>query len=41
VQTAVGEWLGMQEPDFYRDGMFKRMQRWNKCINVLGDYVEK
>jgi hypothetical protein len=38
---AVGERLWMQEPDFYRDGIFKLMPRWDKCINVLGDYGEK
>jgi hypothetical protein len=27
---------------FYRDGFFKPMPRWDKCIGVLGDYyVEK
>jgi hypothetical protein len=38
---AVGEWLGMQQPDLYRDGIFKLVPRWDKRINVLGDYVEK
>jgi hypothetical protein len=41
VEMAVGEWLRMQEPDFYRDGIFKLVPRWDKCINVLRDYVEK
>jgi hypothetical protein len=31
----------MQEPDFYSDGIFKLVPRWDKCINVLGDYTEK
>jgi hypothetical protein len=41
VEMAVGEWFRMQEPDFYRDGIFKLVPRWDKCTNVLGDYVEK
>jgi hypothetical protein len=41
VEMAVGEWLRMQEPDFYRDGIFKLVPKWDKCINVLGDYAEK
>jgi hypothetical protein len=41
VEMVAGEWLRMQEPDFYRDGIFKLVPRWDKCINVLGDYVEK
>jgi hypothetical protein len=36
VEMAVGEWLGMQQPDFYRDGIFKLVPRWDKCIGVLG-----
>jgi hypothetical protein len=38
---AVRERLRMQQPDPYRDGIFKFVPRWDKCINVLGDYVEK
>jgi hypothetical protein len=41
VETAVGKWLRMQETDLYRDGIFKLVLRWDKSINVLGDYVEK
>jgi hypothetical protein len=37
----VREWLQMQEPDFYRDGIFKFMPRWGKCISVLGDFFKK
>jgi hypothetical protein len=31
----------MQEPCSYRDEMFKPLPSWDKCMNVLGDYVEK
>jgi hypothetical protein len=40
-QTAVGEWVRMQEPDFYREGIFKLVPRWDKCISVLVEYVER
>jgi hypothetical protein len=38
---AVREWLQMQEHDFYRDGIFKLVPRWDKSINALVDYVKK
>jgi hypothetical protein len=41
VEMVVGDWLRMQEPDFYSDGIIKPVPKWDKCINVLGDYVEK
>jgi hypothetical protein len=41
VEMSVREWLRMQEFDFYRDGIFKFVPRWDKRINVLEDYVEK
>jgi hypothetical protein len=30
-----------KEPDSYRDGMFKLVPRWGKCISVAGDCVEE
>jgi hypothetical protein len=30
----------MQEPDLYSDGIFKLVEIWDKCIKVVGDYVE-
>jgi hypothetical protein len=47
VEMAVREWLRMQEPDFYPDGIFKLVPRWDKCISVPKNnvvvmrYVEK
>jgi hypothetical protein len=38
---AVSEWLWMQEPDLYSDGIFKLVLRRDKCIDVIGDYVKK
>jgi hypothetical protein len=31
----------MPDPDFYRDGIFELVPRWDKCINVPWDYTEK
>jgi hypothetical protein len=41
LEVAVGEWLLTQQPDLYRDGIFKFGPTWVKCISVLRDYVEK
>jgi hypothetical protein len=30
-----------QDTDFYQQRFFKVVKRWDKCINVGGDYVEK
>jgi hypothetical protein len=41
MEMAVREWLRMQKPGFYRDGIFKLVPRRDKYISVLGDYVKK
>jgi hypothetical protein len=41
VNVAVSEWLRMKEPDLHSDGVFKQVPRWEKCIFVLEDHVEK
>jgi hypothetical protein len=30
-----------QDTDFHQQGFFKLVKRWDKCINVGGEYVEK
>jgi hypothetical protein len=37
VEAAV--WT--QDTDFYRQEFFKLVKRWDKCINVGGDYIKK
>jgi hypothetical protein len=37
VKMSIGEWLRMQEPDFYWDGIFKLVPGWDKCVSVLWD----
>jgi hypothetical protein len=41
MEMAVREWLRVQKPDFHRNGIFKLVARWDKRINVHGDYVVK
>jgi hypothetical protein len=41
VQREVRMWLRQQPKDFYAAGIGTLIKRWDKCINVNGDYVEK
>jgi transposase len=41
VQEAVRSWLRGAGTDFYRRGIFKILQRWQKLIDRDGDFVEK
>jgi hypothetical protein len=36
VEMAVGDWLRMQEPDFYSDGIFKLVPRWDNASMCSG-----
>ena len=38
---AVNEYLGEQEKVFYYEGIIKIERRWDKCIALKGDYIEK
>ena len=41
LQTAVHQCLRAAGTDFYRKGIFKLPERWEKCVQINGDYVEK
>uniref|UniRef100_A0A4W6CBK6 Histone-lysine N-methyltransferase SETMAR n=1 Tax=Lates calcarifer TaxID=8187 RepID=A0A4W6CBK6_LATCA len=41
VKSVVSDWLRHQSKDFYAEGIRKLVHRWEKCVTVLGDYVEK
>ena len=41
VKSAVGKWFQKQNTNFFKDGFQKLAQRWRKCIEVRGDFVEK
>jgi transposase len=40
VQNEVKKWLRAQDAFFY-GGLEKSIYRYDKCLNRLGDYVEK
>ncbi|GBM22226.1 hypothetical protein AVEN_141168-1 [Araneus ventricosus] len=41
VQHEVLLWMRQQPKEFYAAGIGALMKRWDKCINIGGDYVEK
>jgi len=41
VQSVVCQWLGQQPASFFASGIQKLVDRWDKCLNKLGGYVEK
>lgn len=41
LQNAVNGWLHSQAADFYAEGISKTVPRYDKCLNLFGDYVEK
>jgi len=40
-QEAAMQWLRSQRKEFWRAGLVKLRDRWLKCYNTDGDYVEK
>ena len=41
LQHAVVDWLNSQAAVWYEEGISKLVSRYDKCLNVQGDYVEK
>jgi histone-lysine N-methyltransferase SETMAR len=41
VKDAVKEWLNGLAVEVYDEGIQKLVTRYDKCLNVGGDYVEK
>uniref|UniRef100_A0A803TSH8 Mos1 transposase HTH domain-containing protein n=1 Tax=Anolis carolinensis TaxID=28377 RepID=A0A803TSH8_ANOCA len=41
VEITVRRWLWKQSVDFFRDSFRKLVHRWQKCIQLSGDYMEK
>ena len=41
IQKAVGQCLRRTGTEFYRRGIFKLPERWEKCVQRSGSYVEK
>jgi len=41
VKEAVKTWFEEQSKDFFSRGIKSLQQKWAKCIEILGDYIEK
>jgi GTP cyclohydrolase I len=41
LNDAVRQCLRTAGTEFYRKGIFKLPERWEKCVQRSGDYVEK
>jgi len=41
MQSVVRQWLGQQPALFFASGIQKLFNRWDKCLNELGQYVNK
>jgi hypothetical protein len=41
LRRAVMDWLKSQAAVWYEKGITKLVSRYDKCLNVQGDYVEK
>jgi hypothetical protein len=39
VESALRKWL--KKNKFLKDGFQKLVQRWQKCIEVRGDFMDK
>jgi len=34
-------WFRQQPQEFYGTGFQRLVKRWDKCLNLFGDYIEK
>jgi len=41
MQSVVNQWLGQQPASFFASSIQKLVDKWDKCLNELGQYVEK
>ena len=41
VKEAITTWFEEQSKDFFSRGIKSLQQKWAKCIELLGDYIEK
>jgi hypothetical protein len=41
VKAAVKSWIREKSDEFFIDGLKKLVTRWEKCVSLNGDYVEK
>jgi hypothetical protein len=41
VKTAMQHWVKALAADFFDEGIQKLVPRYDRCLNLGGDYVEK
>ncbi|KAJ7304231.1 hypothetical protein JRQ81_011768 [Phrynocephalus forsythii] len=41
VIFEVEQWFSSKSDDFYKEGLKQVKKRWQKCVTLQGDYVEK
>ena len=41
VERPVRAWFRQQPKEFFAAGFQGLVKRWDKCLNLYGDYVEK
>jgi histone-lysine N-methyltransferase SETMAR len=41
VVAEVHAWLNSLDRSFFTEGIFELVHRWDKCLNLFGDYIEK
>ena len=41
VISAVEEWFESHPKSYYAQGLLRVKERWQKCVDMQGDYVEK
>jgi len=41
VERALRAWFRQQPKEFYAAGFQGLVKRWDKCLNLYGDYAEK
>lgn len=41
VKSCVQQWFEGQEPNFFSEGISSLKSKWEKCVDIRGDYIEK
>ena len=41
LASAISQWVKRTPKDFFTAGIEKLPDRWQKCVTVKGEYIEK
>lgn len=41
MQTEINQWVRTTSKDFFENGLKSLTKRWQKCVQLRGDYIEK